>query len=245
MATQRNDRQTLRFAQDVAVLHRLGQTYEKLVPVKLRTAVAPAPVVREITALFTDLRGFTRLSERLRSDPTFLLEVLNAHMAVVVRSIASCGGTTEKFVGDGVMATFGARADVSDHAARAMAAAIGIVGANEALNRRRAAGWGFRLKVGIGVASGPVVIGAIGSPERWELGVIGDAVNIAARLASRSRGDDVLMTGTVYNEVASTLQMELTSQTVVRGRSGSLEIYRLPLLSQQVPAPKRSGRGHR
>ena len=190
----------------------------------------PPPVVWNATILFTDLRGFTGLTERFANDPAGLLAVLNAHLKRVLRSIAICGGVVEKFVGDGVMATFGADGVQSDHVDRAMAAAIGLVGANEALNRRHAGDWGFRLEVGVGVASGPVVIGAVGSADRSELGVLGDSVNVAARLVMHAGPGQVLMTGQVYRAVSAMLQSELTTQSAVRGRAGSLEIYRMSLL---------------
>ena len=190
----------------------------------------PMPVLCTISILFTDLRGFTRLTERFAHDPAGLMEVLNAHLKKVLRSISICGGVVEKFVGDGVMATFGASGDQDDHVGRAMAAAIGLIGANEALNRRSAADWGFRLDVGVGIASGPVVVGAVGSADRSELGVLGDAVNVAARLVTQAGPGEVLMTGTVYRAMESMLQSELTSQSAVRGRSGRLEIYRMSLL---------------
>ena len=192
--------------------------------------MVPMPVLCTVSILFTDLRGFTRLTERFAHDPAGLMEVLNAHLKKVLRSIAICGGVVEKFVGDGVMATFGASGDHDDHVGRAMAAAIGLIGANEALNRRSAADWGFRLDVGVGIASGPVVIGAVGSADRSELGVLGDAVNVAARLVTQAGPGEVLMTGTVYRAMESMLQSELTSQSAVRGRSGRLEIYRMSLL---------------
>src|SRR5258708_12758030 len=172
----------------------------------------PTPVVRTISILFTDIRGFSRLTERFGDDPAGLLDVLNAHLKRVVRSITICGGVIEKFVGDGVMATFGATDELPDHVHRAMAAAIGLIGANEALNRRSAAAWGFRLEVGVGIASGPVVIGAVGSVERSELGVLGDAVNVAARLGTHAGPGAVLMTGTAHTEVAAMLQTDLTNQ---------------------------------
>jgi adenylate cyclase len=128
------------------------------------------------------------------------------------------------------MATFGASDFQPDHVERAMAAAIGLIGANEALNRRYAADWGFRLEVGVGIASGSVVVGAVGSSDRSELGVLGDAVNVAARLVVNAGPGEVLMTGTVYRAVAAMLQSELTNQSAVRGRSGSLEIYRMALI---------------
>src|SRR5260221_12315487 len=96
---------------------------------------ASLPVVCSSSILFTDIRGFSRLTERFAHDPAGLLDVLNAHLKRVLRSISICGGVVEKFVGDGVMATFGASGDSrlqSDHVNRAMAAAIGLIGANEA-----------------------------------------------------------------------------------------------------------------
>jgi len=207
----------------------LRQTYKDRLP-STEQGAPPMPVIWDATILFTDLRGFTRLTERFAHDPAGLLEVLNAHLKRIVRSIAICGGVVEKFVGDGVMATFGAEGHQTDHVNRAMAAAIGIVGANESLNRRYAGEWGFRLDVGVGIASGPVVIGAVGSATRSELGVLGDAVNVAARLVMHAGAGEVLMTGTVYRAVAGMLQSELTTQSSVRGRSGALEIYRMSLL---------------
>jgi adenylate cyclase len=218
------------YEDELARLIELRQTYEDRGPSVLARPDVPNPVVWNASIMFTDLRGFTGLTERFVNDPTGLLSVLNAHLKCVLRSIAICGGVVEKFVGDGVMATFGACGPQSDHVDRAMAAAIGLVGANEALNRRSASEWGFRLEVGVGVATGPVVIGAVGSADRSELGVLGDAVNVAARLVTHAGPGEVLMTGTVYRAVAGMLQSELTNQSAVRGRSGRLEIYRMSLL---------------
>jgi adenylate cyclase len=217
-------------ADDLARVVRLRQTYLRMVPDLQAVPDIPTPVVRTASILFTDIRGFSRLTERFGDDPAGLLDVLNAHLTKVIRSISICGGVIEKFVGDGVMATFGATDHQPDHVHRAMAAAIGLVGANEALNRRCAAGWGFRLEVGVGIASGPVVIGAVGSAQRSELGVLGDAVNIAARLVTHAGPGEVLMTGTVFRQVSDMLQSELTNQSAVRGRTGTLEIYRMSLL---------------
>jgi adenylate cyclase len=218
------------YSDDLARLVELRQSYEDRGPSLLARPDVPTPVVWNASILFTDLRGFTGLTERFVNDPAGLLFVLNAHLKCVLRSIAICGGVVEKFVGDGVMATFGASSQQSDHVDRAMAAAIGLVGANEALNRRCASDWGFRLEVGVGVATGSVVIGAVGSADRSELGVLGDPVNVAARLVMHAGPGEVLMTGMVYRAVAGMLQSELTNQSAVRGRSGRLEIYRMSLV---------------
>jgi adenylate cyclase len=139
---------------DLTRLLLLRQTYEDRGPGLLAGPGVPMPVVCTASILFTDIRGFSRLTERFAHDPAGLLDVLNAHLKRVVRSIAICGGAVEKFVGDGVMATFGASGEADlhmDHVNRAMAAAIGLIGANEALNRRCADEWGFRLEVGVGI----------------------------------------------------------------------------------------------
>jgi adenylate cyclase len=224
------EQESLFFADELARLIELRQTYEDRGPGVLARPDVPNPVIWNASIMFTDLRGFTGLTERFVNDPSGLVSVLNAHLKCVLRSIAICGGVVEKFVGDGVMATFGASDVMPDHVDRAMAAAIGLVGANEALNRRCASDWGFRLEVGVGVASGPVVIGGVGSADRSELGVLGDAVNVAARLVTHAGPGEVLMTGVVYRAVAEMLQSELTNQSAVRGRSGRLEIYRMSLL---------------
>jgi adenylate cyclase len=230
MAIEEAGRPLPSLADDLERLHHLRQMYDASGPGLDAWPGVPLPVHCTASIVFTDLRGFTRLTERFDHDPAGLLEVLNAHLKKVLRSIAICGGVVEKFVGDGVMATFGAAGHQPDHVDRAMAGAIGLIGANEALNRRSAADWGFRLEVGVGIASGPVVVGVVGAADRSELGVLGDAVNIAARLVTHAGPGEVLMTGTVYRAVENMLQSELTNQSAVRGRSGRLEIYRMALL---------------
>jgi adenylate cyclase len=230
IAIDEADRAKPAYADDLDRLFELRQRYDVTGPGLQAWPAVPLPVLCTASVMFTDLRGFTRLTERFAHDPAGLLGVLNAHLKKVLRSIAICGGVVEKFVGDGVMATFGASGHQPDHVERAMAAAIGLIGANEALNRRYAAEWGFRLEVGVGIASGSVVIGAVGSADRSELGILGDAVNVAARLVVNAGPGEVLMTGTVYRAVAAMLQSELTNQSAVRGRSGSLEIYRMALI---------------
>jgi adenylate cyclase len=217
-------------ADDLARLLELRRLYEDRSPEPQGGSPIPTPVVWTASILFTDIRGFSRLTERFAHDPAGLLEILNAHLKRVLRSISICGGVVEKFVGDGVMATFGADDYMPDHVERSMAAAIGLIGANEALNRRAAAEWGFRLEVGVGIASGPIVIGVVGSAERSELGVLGDSVNVAARLVTHAGPGEILMSGSAYRAVAAMLQSELTDQSAVRGRVGTLEIYRMSLL---------------
>src|SRR5205807_1848546 len=83
---------------------------------------------RDGSILFSDIRGFTSIAEGWSSDPKRSLSVLNEHFSVAVRAVVRSGGTVEKFLGDGLFATFGARSDMPDHAVRALAAAIGVIG---------------------------------------------------------------------------------------------------------------------
>jgi adenylate cyclase len=227
------------YARELAQLQSLRRAYERLLPARLDPHAPrfPSPEVRVATVLFTDLRGFTSLAERFADDPAGLLAVVNEHLGAAVRAITRCGGAVEKFVGDGVMATFGARGDIGNHRDCALAAGLAVIGANEALNHRRANAWGFRLEVGVGVAAGKLVVGAIGSAERSELGVLGDPVNIAARLVTDARPGEILLSESVYRELAESVRADLLTRAPVRGRDGELEIYRIGLLRAQGPEP--------
>lgn len=116
------------------------------------------------------------------------------------------------------------------HPARALAAGMACVGANEALNRRNAREWGFRLDVGIGIATGTVVVGNIGAPERSEFGILGDPVNIAARLVERAKAGVLLLTDSVYGGIADHVRADIAGPSAVRGRRGKVKVYGISLL---------------
>src|SRR5262245_39984570 len=101
------------FAHDLARMNSLRKAYECLVPVPLDmfSPTLPETHERDASILFSDIRGFTSIAERLSSDPNLLLSVLNEHFRVAVRAVMRCGGTVEKFLGDGLFATFGAWSD--------------------------------------------------------------------------------------------------------------------------------------
>lgn len=226
------DSQALRAIEELRAQRVLRRAYEKLVPDRLAAAAGPPPAtVRTATAMLTDVRGFTGIAEQFKDNPAGLLDIMNEHLAVVVRAIAEAGGVVEKFVGDGVLATFGARHELPDHAERALAACLGVVSANHQLNRRRAREWGFPLQVGLGAATGQIVGGALGPPERWELGVLGDPINIAARLVAEAGPGEVLLAKSTYEGVADKVRAELLGERAVRGRIGKISVYRLTLLA--------------
>ena len=141
----------------------------------------------ELSLLFVDVRDFTGFSERV--GPHEVVACLNELYERVVPIVTEHGGHANKFIGDGLLAVFGAPARLEDHADRAVAAALAIGGLNESPPARD-------LRVGVGVNSGEVVVGTIGGGGRLDFTVIGDAVNTAARVeaATRETGDDVLIT---------------------------------------------------
>lgn len=135
---------------------------------------------RTVTVLFSDLRNFTQLSER--RSPAFVVEMLNEYFGVVVGAARSYGGIVNKFGGDSTLVIFGAPVDVPDHADRALEAALAMRLALDDLNiRHQEAGW-EPLRQGIGISTGVVVAGQVGSEDRMEYTVVGDSVNVAKRL---------------------------------------------------------------
>jgi adenylate cyclase len=140
---------------------------------------------REVTILFADLRGFTTLSEKL--SPRELLTLLNRHLDRMSGAIESQGGVIDKFIGDEIMALFGAPVAQPDSADRALAAALAMEHALAELNREFAAEGRPPLAIGIGVNTARVIAGNIGSHRRLNYSVIGDGVNVAARLQSETR----------------------------------------------------------
>lgn len=140
---------------------------------------------REVTVLFSDLRDFTKLSEQYSA--TAIVDLLNEHFSNVIQAAQENGGIVNKFGGDSTLIIFGAPVDMPDHADRAMATALAMQSALERLNEHRTKeGWA-PLRQGIGINTGTVVAGQIGSEARMEYTVIGDAVNLASRLQSMTK----------------------------------------------------------
>lgn len=140
---------------------------------------------REATIMMIDIRGFTRMSERLAPDA--LMSLLAEYQARLVPVIQAEGGAIDKFLGDGIMATFGAVAPDPAHGARAMAAATAVLDAVARWNGARRLAGLDAVAIGIGIAGGRVVFGAVGDESRLELTVIGAPVNLAAKIEKHTR----------------------------------------------------------
>jgi class 3 adenylate cyclase len=150
---------------------------------------------RVVTVLFCDIRGFTAASEG--RDPAEVVEMLNEHMSEMAAVIARHRGVVDKYVGDLVMALFGAPKSYGNDAAAAVHCAIEMIQAREGLNQRSR----FHIQIGIGIATGSVVAGCMGSEDRLNYTVIGDHVNLASRLCSKAGPMEILVDQTTAIQV--------------------------------------------
>ena len=188
---------------------------------------------REITVLFSDIRGFTTLSEQV--DPVEMVAQLNEYFEAMVDVVAAEQGTVDKFLGDGLMAIFGAPARQEDHALRACRVATAMLERLEVVNHDRAARDLSPLRIGIGIHTGRAVVGNVGSPPfRVDFTAIGDTVNLAARLEAMTKELGVNIVASVVTQHAALAteggaQLEFTplGSVVARGRSEATQVVAL------------------
>lgn len=189
--------------------------------------------IQEVGVLFTDIVGFTRFAEQ--HSPEEVMDLLRRYHAFVERSIFQNGGTLDKYLGDGVMATFGTPETGPDDAANALKAAMQIIEEAKAFNDDRRANGVDPVHVSIGVHYGPVILGDIGPSRRLEFAVIGDTVNVASRLeaATRELGcrcvvSEALMrragqsNGEAHSEQAA---FQAREEVKLRGRKTSIDVW--------------------
>ena len=174
---------------------------------------------RYATFLFTDVRGFTSLSEKLQ--PEEVTEIMNKALTVQVECVQRNGGMVDKFIGDACMAIFSAPLDLEDHEDKAVKTAIEMQEAIKELNKELS----HEIAIGVGVNSGVAVVGNMGSDTRFDFSAIGDCVNIAARLESGTKeaGVDIL----IGEDTAKNCSFELKSLEAikVKGKEKSLNVY--------------------
>ena len=181
--------------------------------------------VRRVTVLMSDVVGFTTMAEEMGAEETAAF--LNEHLALVTRCIEAEGGVVDKFMGDAVMALWGALEPEPDQASRAVAAAVRIVEALKVANRDSA----HPVKLRIGIHSGMVVAGNIGAPERMNYTVVGDTVNVAQRLEALgktllpSSEAAVLISAEIAEALDQAVAIRSLGRHELRGRRGAAEVF--------------------
>jgi len=194
------------------------------------------------TVMFTDLRGFTTMCHAF--PPEVVVGRLNEYLTAMTEVIREFGGTIHKFIGDGIMAVFGDPVAHPDHADRAVRAAIAMQERMERLSAEAIAAGETPLRMGIGLHTGELVAGDIGSEALLEYTVIGDTVSTASRIEglNKEHGTGILISGQTRAALGDTsLPLQLVTTQSVRGRNEDLDLYTVQPLSEATHVPTAPG----
>jgi len=160
-------------------------------------------------------------------EPEDIIKILNDYLDLCSRAVFAYEGTIDKFIGDGVMSIFGAPIKQEDHPERAILAALQMQRESGNLAKRLQERYGRSVSFGIGINSGPAVVGNIGSQERLDYTAIGDTVNLAARLESNAKPGQILISKATYERVKERFQVTVLEPIKVKGKENLVEIYQV------------------
>jgi adenylate cyclase len=186
-------------------------------------------VSREVTVLFSDIRGFTAMSEKM--SPEAVVDTLNRYLGIIIDCILANGGMINKFAGDSIMAIWNAPQDQADHARLAVKAAVE---AQQAAAKIPVGADDPKVQFGIGINTGPALAGSIGSEGRAEYTVIGDTVNLASRICASTPGGQVWIGAQTYEQVKTLIEVEELEPQVFKGKAEPVKVYHvLKLLGEE------------
>jgi adenylate cyclase len=177
----------------------------------------------EITMLFSDIRGFTSMSES--RAPQDIVRMLNEYFELMVDVIFKYEGTLDKFVGDEIIALFGAPVSVRNAELKAVECALDMMKVLSEFNRTRASEGLNEIKIGIGINTGTVVTGAIGSSRALQYTAIGDPVNTASRLCSVAQPGQIILSDATYRKVQGEIAAIPLPNVRVKGKTDELRVY--------------------
>jgi adenylate cyclase len=179
-----------------------------------------------VTVLMSDIRGYSTIAER--TDPSVLAGQLNEHRAAMNRAIIDHGGTVMQFVGDAVMAVFGAPVPSGDHADRAVETALAMHSSQQVVNSRWTNSGMDPFGLGIGLSTGRVAAALLGSEERLEYSVVGDTVNLTQRLQQWADPGETVLSEPTREALTLDLDCDPLPPGQVKGRAGLVAAYRHP-----------------
>ena len=182
-------------------------------------------ISKRITILFLDIRGFTSLSEQL--TPAEVVDVLNTKFTMITKTALENNGTIDKFIGDAAMILFNAPLDVADHEKMAVLTAYQIQQSMNPIREQLLEKYGVEVNIGIGIHTGNVVIGNIGSYLRMDYTAIGDSVNIASRIESGTVAGQILVSEEVYKATSNSFEYGDGVEKMFKGKSQPIAIYEL------------------
>jgi class 3 adenylate cyclase len=179
----------------------------------------------EASVMFSDIRSYTSLSESL--PPAETIELLNSYYTLTFDAIAGHGGIVNQMLGDGLMAIFGAPVPLADHGERAVRAALEMLEMMDAFNQDRARRGAVEVRIGIGIASGPLIAGFTGTRQRMTYTGVGDAVNLAAHLEAHTKvlGQPILIDENTRAELGDGFRIEAHGPTQLKTRRQAVPIF--------------------
>lgn len=206
----------------------IRQTFERFVAPSVVEKLLQDPTqvklggqLQEVTVLFSDLEGFTSLSEH--TPPEMLLGILNQYHALVVTMIQSYGGTVDKFLGDGVMALYNTPLPQPDHALRAVKTALHIRSA--LLDFYNQFDVEYQIKLNFGIHTGMAVVGNVGTQQIMEFTAVGDTVNLASRLQGLGEQGQILISQATYSQIKEQVTTNPIGNQFVKGRREPVMVY--------------------
>jgi class 3 adenylate cyclase len=207
---------------------------EKVAQQLINNQAALGGELREVTALFCDVRGFTALTQNM--PPEEVIEMLNEHMTVLARVVKKHNGVVDKFVGDALMATFGAPISYQNDALDGASAALAMIIEREKLNETSK----HKLRIGVGVATGKMVAGCMGSTDRLNYTVLGERVNLAARLCSQAKAGQVVIDQTTRERLGNVISVVPTPELHLKGFSENVTAYALHRVGNMAINPNQT-----
>jgi len=186
---------------------------------------------RRLTVVFADIRGFTALTRSMRPEQT--VEILNKYFSLITEVVFSFGGTIDKFIGDAVMCVFGSPIYTPDHLEQAVKTTVAIRDVLERVNALRQGRGEAPFLMGLGLDSGPVIVGNMGSRQRMEYTVVGEAVNMASRLSDIADGGVILLKEELYPSIKDFTRVIKVEPAVIKGIDKPVGIYSIVELKER------------